>query len=247
MMPRMLNADEPQIALKLDLLERAMPARSAAVFGDMYIVEGAYTKRCAELGCERVALVDTLETPGWLRSRLDDPRIDFFKGDFANPFFMAALPETFTVTVAYDILLHQPPLLTALHLILEKTEERICIVQPMLKERELPNTLVYLPANTDRSLYPLDAPSPEFIVFDPRGVNQSNWIWGITPSCMESMLVGEGFEVTHREDSADLSNPMWQWVGMIAERREPNPHHWSGMHATPGLYEPHWETAATAG
>jgi hypothetical protein len=238
-----LQIDDARVTLKLELLERAMPARSAAVFGDMYIVEGAYTLRCLELGCERVVLVDSLETPGFQRTRLEHPRLDFYKGDFASGPFMASIQEQFDVTVVYDILLHQAPLLHTIHLMLEKTAQRICICQPVLKERDTPNMLVYLPGNTNRELYPLAEPSGEYKAFDAQAVNQSNWIWGMTPSLLRSVLAGEGFEVTEAHDGPDMPNPAWMWWGCIAERRAGNPAHWSRMRPYAGLYEPGWQAA----
>lgn len=239
-----LDRNDPRVTLKLDLLEAAMPAESAAVFGDMYGVEGAYTVRCAELGCPRVVLVDSLETPAWLQARLEHPLLDFYKGDFSDPLFMKSIRERFDVTVAYDVLLHQPPLLATIHMILELTRERICVCQPVLKERESPNTLIYLPGNSDRGLYPLAEPSAEYKAFDPLAVNQSNWIWGITPSLLRSVLAGEGFEITVERDGDDLPNPAWMSWGCIAQRVRPsNPQHWSQTRPVAGLYEPDWVEA----
>jgi hypothetical protein len=236
-----LNESDPIVQLKLRMLQAAMPAASAIVFGDMYIVEGAYTAKCLEYGCERAALVDSLETPGWVETRLRDPRIDFFKGDFSDPFFMQGLRGSYAISVAFDILLHQAPLLGTLHLILERTEEAIAIVQPVLNERENANALVYLPGQpADCGLYPLAAPSEEYRAFDPREVNQSHWIWGMTPSFVRAALAGEGFEVSHEETAGALENPQWVWWGCVARRREGNPHHWSRQAPTPGLYQPSW-------
>ncbi|MDQ4048608.1 MAG: hypothetical protein M3131_04385 [Actinomycetota bacterium] len=237
-------AEDPRVALKLAILERATPGDSAAVFGDMYVVEGAYTLRCLELGFGRVVLVDSLETPGWQRLRLEHPALDFYKGDFSNALFMRSIHETFDVTVCFDVLLHQPPLVHTIHLILEKTRRRMCVVQPMLKERDTPNTLIYLPGNTDAGLYPLTERSPEYNAFDPLAVNQSSWIWGITPSFLHNVLTGEGFTVTAEQVGPDLPNPQWFWYGCIAERGEQNPQHWGEQRPPPGLYEPDWHPAS---
>lgn len=236
-------SDDPRVALKLSILERATPGDSAAVFGDMYVVEGAYTMRCLELGFRRVVLIDVLETPGWQRLRLEHPALDFYKGDFSNALFMASIRERFDITVCFDVLLHQPPLLHTIHLVLEKTRRRLCVVQPMLKERDTPNTLVYLPGNTEAGLYPLTERSPEYKVFDPLAVNPDNWIWGMTPSLLRNVLVGEGFSVTAEKVGPDLPNPQWFWYGCIAERVEQNPQSWAERPLPRGLYEPHWSPA----
>jgi hypothetical protein len=237
----MTNETDPLVQLKLDMLRAATPARSAIVFGDMYIVEGYYTAKCLEYGCERAVLVDTLETPGWLQTRLADNRIDFLKGDFADPFFMQSIRERHSISVVFDILLHQPPLLSTLHMMLDKTEQAIAIVQPVLKEQAIKNTLVYLPGQpADSGLYPLAERSDEYRAFDEQEVNQSHWIWGMTRSFIKSVLAGEGFEITDEDSIGELENPQWIWWGCVARRTRENPHHWSRQHPTPGLYKPSW-------
>lgn len=237
----MLNESDPVVQLKLDILAAAMPAESAVVFGDMYIVEGGYTAKCLEYGCSRALLIDTLETPGWLAARAADPRLDFYKGDFADPLFMQSIHERFSVGVAFDVLLHQAPLLSALHLMLEKTSDAIAIAQPVLKEREIANTLVYLPGQPpDCGLYPRTSPSEDYRAFDPANVNQSHWIWGMTPSLIESVLRGEGFEIDQQSTGPQLENPEWNWWGCVARRGPENRYHWSRAQPTAGLYEPTW-------
>lgn len=237
----MLDRHDPIVAFKLRILARAMPATSAIVFGDMYMVEGGYVAECRELGCERVVLVDTLETRNWVQARLSDPSLDFYKGDFADHQFMTSIRERFTISVAFDVLLHQPPLLHTLHDMLEKTEERIAIVQPMLKEHDLANALVYLPGSPpEDGLYPLPEREREYRLFDVRQVNHTHWIWGMTASFLRSVLAGEGFELIHEEEGEDLPNPRWRWWGGVAQRREPNPDHWTAVTPTHGVVDPGW-------
>lgn len=239
----MIVIDErnPIVRLKLDMLQAAMPAESAVVFGDMYMVDGSYTAKCLEYGCERAVLVDSLETPSWLKTRIGDSRIDFLKGDFSDPFFMHSIRERFSISVVFDILLHQPPLLSTLHMMLEKTQDAIAIVQPVLKERETANTLIYLPGQpADSSLYPLAERSDEYRALDVCQVNQSHWIWGMTPSLIHSILLGEGFEIVREDDAGELENEQWIWWGCVARRSRENPYHWSQQRPTPGLFEPTW-------
>ena len=89
------KADSPVVQFKTAILKKAMPAESAIVFGDMWKVDGFYTKKTLELGCKRAVLVDSLETAKWLKTRLQYPQIDFFKGDFSNPLFMKSILEKF--------------------------------------------------------------------------------------------------------------------------------------------------------
>src|SRR6187402_3018877 len=112
----MLREDDPIVQFKLSFLDRCVPAESAVVFGDVWRVDGGYTVACAERGCERVLLVDGLETPAWQEERLRRPQIDFMKGDFSNPLFMRSFDDRFDFAVAFDILLHQPTMLGGLNL-----------------------------------------------------------------------------------------------------------------------------------
>lgn len=235
----MLNEEDPLVQLKLELLRRAMPARDAIVFGDIYGVDGGYTARCVEHGCERALLVDTHETARWLDLRLHHPGLDFYKGDFADAFFMASIRETFEIGVAYDVLLHQAPLLHTIHLMLEKVRDRFLVVQPMLAEQAVPNAVVYLPGNAEAALHPYPALPDDYRALDPREVNQSHWIWGMTPSFLRSVLAGEGFEIVHEVAYEDMPpNERWSWRGFLAERRPGERRHWSDHARTMDLRSP---------
>jgi hypothetical protein len=208
------KADSPLVRFKTGILKKAMPGESAVVFGDMWKVDGYYTQKTLELGCKRAALVDSLETAKWLKTRLQYPQIEFFKGDFSNSLFMKSIAEKFDLGVAFDILLHQPPLLNTLHLMLEKIDKRFCVVQPMLREQQSPNTLIYLPGNTD-DLYPLKLNHGEYQMFDVSQGNQSQWIWGMTASFVHAVVRGDGFEVIHLEELAAVVYVKWCWGGYV--------------------------------
>lgn len=234
-----VNPDDALVEFKLKVLAQAMPAESSVVFGDIWKVDGFYTKKTLELGCQKAVLIDSLETAKWLETRLQHPEIEFFKGDFSNTLFMKSIRETFDIGVAFDILLHQPPLLNTLHLMLEKVGKRFCVVQPMLREQKYPNSLVYLPGNTDE-LYPLAAKHGEYKMFEVSHVNQSHWIWGMTPTFLQAVLGGEGFELVYHEELSPLPNENWFWGGYVYEKRRENPAHWSASKVTPGLYKADW-------
>jgi hypothetical protein len=224
------------VQFKLDVLRRALPAHDAIVFGDIYGVDGAYTAKCIEYGCTRALLIDSHETAAFLRLRLEHPAIDFYKGDFADAAFMASVRETYEIGVAYDVLLHQASLLHALHLMLEKVEGRFLLVQPMLEEQETPSSVVYLPGNASTDLHPFSDRPDEYRVFDAAQVNQSHWIWGMTPSFLKAALAGEGFETVYEASTGPLTpNPRWSWWGCIAERRSTPETHWSAHSRTKDL------------
>ena len=69
----MLNRDDAVVEFKLSVLDRCLPATGAVVFGDIWGVDGGYSVECAERGCDRVLLSDSLETPAWQEERLRHP------------------------------------------------------------------------------------------------------------------------------------------------------------------------------
>ena len=237
-----LDKSDDVVGFKLGILDRAFPAASAVVFGDIFRIDGSYTRECAERGAEPVLLLDSLETPGWQRARLEHPSIDFRKGDFSDPFFMASVRGTFQVGVLFDIMLHQPGMLGTLTMMLSHVDKHLCIVQPMLEEQEQPGSLVYLPGNSaEEELYPLANRVADHRAFDVQEVNHSHWIWGMTRSFLTAAMLGEGFELVHAETLKEMANPRWSWWGAIYERTQPKPaSHWSTHLAYPGLYEGDW-------
>src|SRR5207244_10465262 len=94
----------------------------AIVFGVMWVVVGGYTLRYLELVCERATLIGSFETDGWLETRRANPSLNFYKGDFSDPLFMMSLRERHEVGVAFDVLLHQAPLVHTLHLMARSEE-----------------------------------------------------------------------------------------------------------------------------
>ena len=225
----MLDRGEPFVRFKLDMLDRVLPATAAIVYGDVWRVDAGYTRHLLERDTEYVMLVDSLETPALIELRREYPRLEFRKGDFSSPFFMAGIREDFDVAVIFDVLLHQATLLEALHLMLARARSRVVIVQPVLEEQELSNSLVFLPGSEDREL--LDPGGEEGRVFpdlDPSIVNHTRWLWGMTASFLRSALAGEGFEVSHEQTLMPLPNERWSWWGAVAERRsDPDTTHWS--------------------
>jgi hypothetical protein len=230
------------VQFKLDLLAQALPAtESAVLFGDMWRVDGGYTVECAQQ-CDRVMLIDSLETPAWQQERIANPAIDFRKGDFSDPLFMAGIREQFDVGVVFDILLHQPGMLATISQMLNLVGRRFCVVQPMLEEQADPGTLVYLPGNTSAaSLYPVEAEVADHKLFDVEQVNHSHWIWGMTPSFLTAALAAEGFDPVFEETLGPLPNPRWNWWGAVYERNRPRSSgHWTNQRVQPGLFAADW-------
>ncbi len=237
----MFDEQNEVVKWKLDFIKKAMPAKSAVVFGDIYVVEGGYCKKCLDYGCDDVLLVDYTETENFQRLRIENPNLDFYKGDFANPHFMKSFEQQYDISVVFEILLHQPTLLGALHLMLEKTKKYFCFAQPMLREQALSNSVVYLPGNKNKELYPLAEMHGQYNVFSELNVNQNNWLWGLTPSFLRAALAGEGFKIIYEnEHKPSVLTDAWMQWGCVAERVSENPNHWSKQRLVKGLEKAYW-------
>jgi hypothetical protein len=173
--------------------------------------------------------------------RIEHPELEFVKGDFADPLFMGSIRAKYDLGVAYDVLLHQASLLGALHLMCERVERRLAVVQPMLHERGDPQQLVYLPGlAADVGLHPAGSDADWMRAVGPATeVNTVHWLWAMTPSFLRAALRGEGFEVAaERDEDGGFPNPRWTWWGCIAERVEWPTAHWSEHYRHPGLGSP---------
>jgi hypothetical protein len=66
------NEQDPYVQFKLETLRRTTPAQSAIVFGDIYMVDGGYSRKCLDYGCKEVLLIDSLETVQWQKNRIEN-------------------------------------------------------------------------------------------------------------------------------------------------------------------------------
>ena len=238
----MLDREEPVVNFKLDVLERALPGcESAVLFGDMWRIDGGYTVECAK-HCDRVLLIDTLETAAWQQERIAEPKIDFRKGDFSDPLFMESVRESFSLGVAFDILLHQPTMLGTLAL-MARNDRRPFLRRPADAERAGAPRDPHLPAGEPRGGGALSARGRSL---RPQGLRRrpgqpSHWIWAMTPSFLTTAMIAEGFDLVYEETLAPLPNPNWSWWGAVYERVRPrSAGHWTNLRVEPGLYGGGW-------
>ena len=217
-----VKGSNPVVEFKVGILEKAMPAESAVVFGDMWKVDGFYTKKTLELGCKRAVLFDSLETEKWLKTRLQFQQIEFFKGDFSNTLFMKSIQEKFDIGVAFDILLHQALLLNTLHLMLEKIEKRFASFNPCSGNNNIPIALFTyqeIPTNYipwERSMASTRCSNSQ--------VNQSHWIWGMTSTFLHAVLLEKVLNLFIRKSCRRSPTSIGFGVA-ISTRRNETIHH----------------------
>ena len=182
------------------------PGRRFVDIGCMWGVNGEYAFVAEEAGSTIVKGVDVFgPTPEFEAKKLArNSSVEFILGD-------ASMPETIhrvgvmDVVFCAGVLYHHPSpfnLLVALRRMCGQTLILRTLTIPEIKE--LPNGAVYFPMldARDRRLWNLKSlgvPRQVGITdgFEPRA-GYGNWFWGLTPSCLESLLETAGFQVEYR-------------------------------------------------
>ena len=186
------------------------PGKSFADVGCMWGVNGEYAFIAEEAGATRVVGVDVFgPTPEFEQQRrARGSRVEFVLGDISRPSTLARIGEVDVVFCA-GVLYHHPSpydLLVALRRICRET--LILRTSTIPEVKGLPNAAVYFPMldARGRKLWNLKrlgllhqaGISNEFQPHEGYG----NWFWGLTPSCLESLLKTAGFRVDFRATEA---------------------------------------------
>jgi hypothetical protein len=195
-------------ALPAYIAEHA-PGRSFVDVGCMWGVNGWYSFLAEEAGAAAVKAVDVFgPTPEFEAARAErGSSVMFILGDISQPDTIARVGLCDVVLCA-GVLYHHPSpfdLLVALR--------RICGSRLILRTATIPevaglaNAAVYwpmLPAD-QRKLWTLRRTAGRQVgltaEFEP-GQGYGNWFWGLTPSCVRSLLRTAGFRVVGRAEEA---------------------------------------------
>lgn len=185
------------------IIRNYAPGRSFVDIGCMWGVNGEYTFLAEEAGATQVKGVDVFgPTPEFEeKKKARKSSVEFILGDAGHPDTLARIGVTDVVFCA-GVLYHHPSpfdLLVALR--------RICGQFLILRTstipeiRGLPNAAVYYPmlnpeARRLWNLSSLGITSQVGIVNDfvPQE-GYGNWFWGMTPSCVASLLATAGFHI----------------------------------------------------
>jgi hypothetical protein len=171
--------------------------------GCMWGVNGEYAFIAEEAGATIIKGVDVFgPTPEFTKKKSDrNSKVEFILGDITNPKTLEKIGLVDVVFCA-GVLYHHPSpfdLLAALRSICNKTLILRTFTIPEIKG--LTNAAVYFPMLTKNkrklwSLKKLGILQQMGISnqFDPSG-GYGNWFWGLTPSCLKSLLVTAGFKV----------------------------------------------------
>jgi hypothetical protein len=153
--------------------------------------------------------------------------VEFILGDASQPETIARVGIVDVVFCA-GVLYHHPSpfdLLVALRRMCNQT--LILRTSTIPEIRGLPNAAVYFPMlkPRDRQLWnlaSLDVPRQVGITdgFEP-SEGYGNWFWGMTPSCVRSLLETAGFRVDHRAPEAFVQTFICSPVTVPFEHRLP--------------------------
>jgi hypothetical protein len=214
-----------------EFIRNHVSGRSFADIGCMWGVNGEYSFVAAEAGATAVTAVDVFgPTPEFEQKRLARaPDVRFVLGDITQ---VATIEDIGPVDVVFcaGVLYHHPSpfdLLVALRRICRDT--LILRTSAIPEVRGLPNAAVYFPMLDAgaRELWNLKGLgllhqagiSNEFQPADGYG----NWFWGLTPSCLASLLKTAGFRVDFRATEAFAQTVVCSAVAPALEHRLPDP------------------------
>ena len=184
-------------------VERFVRGQSFADIGCLWGVHGKFAFAAEAAGATRVTGVDVFgPTEEFERERVArGSHVRFVLGDVSQPAVAADVGETDVVLCA-GVLYHHPSpidLLVALRAICRKT--LILRTSTIPEVDGLPNAAVFYPHLSDaaRRRWNLTSLGVSYQVgiTDPYDPSQGygNWFWGVTPSCLRSMLQVSGFRV----------------------------------------------------
>jgi 2-polyprenyl-3-methyl-5-hydroxy-6-metoxy-1,4-benzoquinol methylase len=193
-----------------EYIRRHAPGRSFADIGCMWGVNGEYAFIAEEAGATSVTAVDVFgPTPEFEeKHRARGSRVDFVLGDITRADTLDRIGEVDVVFCA-GVLYHHPSPFDVLVALRRICRETLILRTSTIPEvRGLRNAAVYFPMLDARSRELWNLKSLGLIhqagisnEFQP-SEGYSNWFWGLTPSCLESLLKTAGFRVDFRATEA---------------------------------------------
>jgi hypothetical protein len=204
--------------------------RSFVDVGCMWGVNGEYAFIAEAAGATAVKAVDVFgPTPEFEQKHAERrSRVEFVLGDITRAETLSAV-GTADVVFCAGVLYHHPSpfdLLVALRRICRET--LILRTSTIPEVQGLPNAAVYFPMLDEkgRELWNLRSLG----VLHQAGISNAfepsqgygNWFWGLTPSCLESLLTTAGFRVDFRATEAFAQTVICAAVAPAMEHHLPD-------------------------
>ncbi len=213
-----------------DYVRKYSPGKSFADIGCMWGVNGEYAFIAEEAGATSVKCIDVFgPTPEFEeKKKTRNSKVEFILGDISLSETLKRIGEVDVVLCA-GVLYHHPSPFDVL-----VSLRRICSETLILRTFTIPenkglaNTAVFFPKLKpgDRNLWNLrslgvgwqEGITEEF----NRNKGYSNWFWGLTPSCVVSLLETVGFHVEHRATEPFAQNIICSVKSKPFEHRLPS-------------------------
>ena len=188
---------------RVDLIRKHAPGKSFADIGCMWGVNGRFSFLAEEGGASSVVAVDIYPpSDGFLETKKrKKSKIRFVQGDVGRREIVEEIGKC-EVVFCSGVLYHHP---SPLHLLLQLSS--ICTDTLILGTKTVPeigglrNTAVFYPylSERQRRLWSLGIGRQRAITvpYVPDS-GYGNWLWGLSTSCVESLLCCAGFDVEER-------------------------------------------------
>jgi SAM-dependent methyltransferase len=187
-----------------DLIKKYVEGRSFADIGCMWGVNGRYSFLAEEYGAESVKAVDIYPaSEEFVREKKNrNSAVDFIQGDFNRQEIIDRIGSC-DVVFASGVLYHMPDPFSFLYrLRLICNDVLILQTQTIPEMHGMKNVGVFFPYLDERQrrIWKQGMGMQKAITgpYEPES-GYGNWFWGLTPSCVESLLQCAGFKVEERQ------------------------------------------------
>jgi hypothetical protein len=211
-------------------IRKYAPGQSFVDIGCMWGVNGEYAFVAEEAGATVVKAVDVFgPTPEFeAKHQSQNSGVEFILGDACHPGTITRVGIVDVVLCA-GVLYHHPSPFDLLVALRQMCRKPLILRTSTIPEiKEIPNAAVYFPMlmPKDRGLWNLASLGVSRQVgitegFQPRE-GYGNWFWGLTPSCLRSLLETAGFKVDFCAKEAFAQTVICSAVQVPFEHRLPN-------------------------
>jgi 2-polyprenyl-3-methyl-5-hydroxy-6-metoxy-1,4-benzoquinol methylase len=180
------------------------PGRTFADIGCMWGVNGKFAFAAEDAGATRSVGVDVFgPTPEFEAERRErGSTVEFVLGDAVDADTIERVGEVDVVLCA-GVLYHHPSPFDLLVSLRRMCRETLILRTSTIPEVDgLPNAAVFWPMLDERHrrLWQLPGLDKQLAITEPFAPQEGygNWFWGMSPSCVRSLLAIAGFEVEYR-------------------------------------------------
>lgn len=213
-----------------DYIRRLAPGRSVADVGCMWGVNGEHAFLAEEAGATVVKAVDVFgPTPEFEQTQASRAsRVEFVLGDITRAATIERVGLVDVVLCA-GVLYHHPSPFDVLVALRRICREHLILRTSTIPEIPgLPNAAVYFPMLGEHARRLWDLRSLGLLhqagITEPFRASDGygNWFWGLTPSCLESLLATAGFQVEHRATEPFAQTVVCVPIAAAVEHRLPD-------------------------